>query len=259
MARYFITFKPNSSLHNKVMVTTNLTRQTVHDLAHYEYGKAVDTIYDEPTFANVLPALYDCKNQWVGYGAECVYTERNCDGKSISEITYPVSTNTKPYQEHQVSVVDITKWFKTAKPYPTQSDLFTQLGAMYEEVAESVSALDTQLIAEYAADMKLADLHKKVQNAKFALNDLAYALYKSEGFPLSKMVKIELLDALADITVTTTGTAQYAGFDFDGALTNVNQSNWSKFEDGKPILNENGKIMKGKNYFKPELEKFIKG
>lgn len=257
MARYFITFKPNSSLAGKVMVITGLTKQTVNDLINREYSKAVEMIYDEQTFASVMPAVYSCTDQWVAYGTECVFTERNCDGKSTAEFLYPVSKHTEPYQAHSVSVADITKWFKTAKPYPTTSDLFTQLGAMYEEVAESVSALNNQLIEEHASDMKLATLHTKIQNAKLALEDLASALYKSEGFLLSDKTKIELLDALADITVTTTGSAQYAGFDFDKALTNVNQSNWSKFEDGKPVLNEDDKIMKGKDYFKPELSKFI--
>lgn len=256
MARYFITFKPNSSLAYKVMVMNGLTKQTVHDLINREYGKAVSMIFDEPTFANVMPATYSCTDQWIPYGTECVFTERNCDGKSTAEFLYPVSKHTEPYKAHSVSVADITKWFKTAKPHPTNSDLFTQLGAMYEEVEESVVALSNEIVRADLGE-KQVDLHGKLQVVQLALHDLSQALYKSAGFPLSDSTKIELLDALADITVTTTGSAQYAGFDFDGALTNVNQSNWSKFEDGKPVLNENGKIMKGKDYFKPELGKFI--
>jgi hypothetical protein len=45
---------------------------------------------------------------------------------------------------------------------------------------------------------------------------------------------------------------------FDGALTEVNKSNWSKFdESSNPIIDSNGKILKGPNYFKPELKKFV--
>lgn len=49
------------------------------------------------------------------------------------------------------------------------------------------------------------------------------------------------------------------GFDMSGALKEVNLSNWSKFdENGNPIFNENGKIVKGENYFKPDLAKFVR-
>lgn len=257
MARYFVQFRPNSTLADKLMVFTGMTEQQVRNEVNREYGKAVQRIFSEPDAAQIIPNIYGCKEQWVAFGSHCVYTEQDCNGKSMGIMEYPKSKNVKPYKDHEVSVKDITEWFKTAKPYPTQANLFTQLGAMYEEVAESISALNDQLITEYASDAKLADLHTKVQNAKLALNDLASAMYKSDGFPLSEKTKIDLLDALADITVTTTGSAQYAGFDFDGALTNVNQSNWSKFENGKPVLREDGKIMKGRDYKAPELKPFI--
>lgn len=257
MARYFVTFKPNTSLRTKVMVVEGLTRNDVQHLLIKEYGKSVDTIYDESVFNAVLKTKFPLTEHWVAFGTECVYTEIDCNGESTKEIKYPVSFHTTPYKPHSVSVADITLWFKTAKPYPTQANLFTQLGSMYEEVGESVAALNKQLIKDYASDLNLADLHKKVQDAKMALDSLASAMYKTEGFPLSDETKVELLDALADITVTTTGSAQYAGFDFDGALTEVNQSNWSKFENGKPVLRDDGKIMKGKDYFPPKLEQFI--
>lgn len=257
MARYFITFKPNTSLHKHVMMVHGITKNDVHHLVTKEYAKAVDSIYDEPTFNTILKAKFQSTNQLVEFGTECIFTEIDCNGVSTNEIKYPVSLHTLPYKPHMVSVADITLWFKTAKPYPTQANLFTQLGSMYEEVAESVDALNHELIANHASDQNLAPLHTKVQNALFALKDLASAMYKSDGFPLSKDSKIALLDALADITVTTTGSAQYAGFDFDGALTEVNRSNWSKFENGKPVLREDGKIMKGKDYFPPSLEQFI--
>ena len=48
------------------------------------------------------------------------------------------------------------------------------------------------------------------------------------------------------------------GFDMVGALDEINKSNWSKFENGKPVFDENGKIKKGAEYFKPKLSKFTK-
>ena len=233
--RHFVTFKKNTNLYGKLMPFTKLLKQEIQDRLIQEYGQMWDKIYTEPEAKRVLQETLLQENNWVQFGTKCI----------------------EQVEDHKVSVSDITLWFKTAKPCPTQANLFTQLGAMYEEVAESVSALNEQLITEYASDTKLADLHTKVQNAQLALNDLASVMYKSDGFPLSKKTKIALLDALADITVTTTGSAQYAGFDFDGALTNVNQSNWSKFINNKPICNEYGKIMKGANYKAPELEPFI--
>lgn len=234
MVRHFVTFKKGTNLYGKVMVFTNLLRNEIQDRLVQHYDQLWDKIYTEPELSRVMPETIQ-KGEFIHFGTE---------GYTLN-------------QEHKVSVSDITLWFKTAKPCPTQANLFTQLGAMYEEVAESVSALNNQLIEEYASDMKLADLHTKVQNAKLALEDLANAMYKTDRFPLSEKTKIDLLDALADITVTTTGSAQYAGFDFDGALTNVNQSNWSKFENNKPVLREDGKIMKGKDYKAPELKPFI--
>lgn len=67
----------------------------------------------------------------------------------------------------------------------------------------------------------------------------------------------EALDAICDQIATGTGTAYMMGMDVVGAMDEVNRSNWSKFVDGKAIFNEQGKIAKGPNYFKPDLTKFI--
>ena len=48
------------------------------------------------------------------------------------------------------------------------------------------------------------------------------------------------------------------GFDMAGALAEVNKSNWSKFKDGAPVFDGNGKIAKADGYFKPDLAKFLK-
>jgi predicted HAD superfamily Cof-like phosphohydrolase len=69
--------------------------------------------------------------------------------------------------------------------------------------------------------------------------------------------EIELLDSLADQIVTAIGVAHMMGFDILGALQEVNRSNFSKFEDGKAVFDENGKIRKGKDYTPPNLESFV--
>ncbi|WP_440931333.1 phosphoribosyl-ATP diphosphatase [Candidatus Pelagibacter sp.] len=69
----------------------------------------------------------------------------------------------------------------------------------------------------------------------------------------------EVADALTDILYVTYGAGHAFGIDLDKCFDEVQNSNMSKLgEDGKPIYNEIGKVMKGPNYFKPNLNKFIK-
>jgi len=68
----------------------------------------------------------------------------------------------------------------------------------------------------------------------------------------------EVADALTDILYVTYGAGHAFGVDLDKCFEEVQNSNMSKLgEDGKPIYNEAGKVMKGPNYFKPNLSKFI--
>tara|TARA_B110000027_G_C15898202_1_gene202885 strand:- start:62 stop:433 length:372 start_codon:yes stop_codon:yes gene_type:complete len=69
----------------------------------------------------------------------------------------------------------------------------------------------------------------------------------------------EVADALTDILYVTYGAGTAFGIDLDKCFDEVHQSNMSKLgSDGKPIYNDIGKVMKGPNYFKPDLNKFIK-
>ena len=69
----------------------------------------------------------------------------------------------------------------------------------------------------------------------------------------------EVADALTDILYVTYGAGHAFGIDLDKCFEEVQNSNMSKLgDDGKPIYNESGKVMKGPNYFKPDLLKFIK-
>ena len=68
----------------------------------------------------------------------------------------------------------------------------------------------------------------------------------------------EVADALTDILYVTYGAGHSFGIDLDRCFEEVQNSNMSKLgEDGKPIYNEAGKVMKGPNYFKPDLSKFL--
>ena len=68
----------------------------------------------------------------------------------------------------------------------------------------------------------------------------------------------ETIDALTDILYVTYGAGHAFGVNLDQCFEEVQNSNMSKLgSDGKPIYNENGKVMKGPNYFKPNLNKFV--
>ena len=69
----------------------------------------------------------------------------------------------------------------------------------------------------------------------------------------------ETVDALTDILYVTYGAGHAFGVNLDKCFEEVQKSNMSKLGgDGKPIFNENGKVMKGPNYFKPDLNQFLK-
>ena len=76
---------------------------------------------------------------------------------------------------------------------------------------------------------------------------------------ISKKNLPETIDALTDILYVTYGAGHAFGVDLDKCFQEVQNSNMSKLDDaGKPIFNENGKVMKGPNYFKPNLDQFLK-
>ena len=69
----------------------------------------------------------------------------------------------------------------------------------------------------------------------------------------------EVADALTDILYVTYGAGHAFGINLDKCFNEVQESNMSKLDtNGKPIFNEQGKVMKGPNYFKPDLSKFLK-
>ena len=91
---------------------------------------------------------------------------------------------------------------------------------------------------------------------------LRYDLIKEELLELELAVKQrdlkEVADALTDILYVTYGAGLAFGIDLDRCFNEVQKSNMSKLgENGKPIYNEFGKVMKGPNYFKPNLKKII--
>ena len=93
---------------------------------------------------------------------------------------------------------------------------------------------------------------------KLRLNLIQEELDEFEQALKNKDLK-EVADALTDILYVTYGAGHAFGIDLDKCFEEVQRSNMSKLgEDGKPIYNEKGKVMKGPKYFQPDLNKFIK-
>ena len=106
---------------------------------------------------------------------------------------------------------------------------------------------------------------QEIKNPSFPdekITTLRYDLIKEELEELKEAVANrdikEVADALTDILYVTYGAGHAFGINLDKCFTEVQNSNMSKLGlDGKPIYNDKGKVMKGPNYFKPNLSKFL--
>lgn len=143
-------------------------------------------------------------------------------------------------------IKNIEDWFVAAKPNHTLEDACVQIGCHFEEVAEMIESIFGKENQAFKVVNELALMFKQKRHpAMLALEKL------------TKWQKQELLDSLCDQIVTATGVGKRLNMNVIAALNNVIDSNWSKFEDGKPVFNEQGKIAKGRGYFAPDLSGFI--
>ena len=93
--------------------------------------------------------------------------------------------------------------------------------------------------------------HLRINLIKEELDELIEAMNKKD--------LVEVADALTDILYVTYGAGHAFGINLDKCFEEVQNSNMSKLDDnGKPIYNDKGKVMKGPNYFKPDLSKYTK-
>ncbi len=145
------------------------------------------------------------------------------------------TNNLDPRVLPSIDLTGIAQWFARAVPDPTDKNRSVQVGVHFEEVDEMQTALGMDGIRASASDL-----------AKF---------YKGSVASFGHIDRKELLDALCDQIVTAVGVAHTFGLDIGRAINAVNASNWSKFDEhGKPIFDEQGKITRGPNYFKPDLD-----
>lgn len=136
-----------------------------------------------------------------------------------------------------MTLQSITNWFVEAVPEPTDKNKAVQLGCHFEEVSEMLDALGETSVAQKLSIF--GDCYKKAA--------------KCPGL----VGRDALLDSLCDQIVTAVGVAHMFGMNIQGALAEVNRSNYSKFVDGKPVFDANGKIDKPASYSKPDLTPFV--
>ena len=144
------------------------------------------------------------------------------------------------------SIEKTKEWFEKVRPEPTLDNFIAQYSVLLEEVSESLEALGLPY-------MELLETTKDLREGNYT-QFLQDTFYNVEP----KHKKIEFLDAMCDVVVTAVGSAHMLNQDIVKALDEVNESNWSKFdENGAPIFNDFGKVLKGPNYRKPNLESFV--
>ena len=144
----------------------------------------------------------------------------------------------------------IKRWFEQAKPEPTVEDACVQIGCHYEEVIEMMQPLCETHVLE---DGDVHDILTSLSN-EYKEKSNEHVEHLSV---IGKLERIELLDSLCDQIVTAVGVAHMLGMDVENALKEVNQSNWSKFVDGRPQFNKQGKIAKPDTYQPPKLDEFV--
>lgn len=130
-------------------------------------------------------------------------------------------------------------WFQLAVPTPTDKNKSVQIGCYLEETSEVLTAMGYDYTASILSGV--ADDFKSGM----------------EYIDFNEKAKIDILDGLCDTIVTAVGVAHMFDMDIMGAMSEVNRSNFSKFVDGKPVFNEQGKISKPATYSEPNLEKFV--
>lgn len=134
----------------------------------------------------------------------------------------------------------IETWHKLARPTPTQENFNVQLGCHFEEICEMMESLQFGLVNGVAL-MSYKHLKALAQNLKTG-NLNAYITDRKE-----------FADSLGDQIVTGVGVGYLARMNVPEIAHRVNESNWTKFVDGVPQFDANGKIAKPATYQKPDL------
>lgn len=136
------------------------------------------------------------------------------------------------------TITSIKQWFEVFAPNPTDKNRAVQIGVHLEETGEMGTAI---------LDRSLAT----------ALAEFATTYKKRLSIPIDGVARVKLVDALADQVVTAFGVAHMFNFDLLGALGEVDRSNWTKYVNGKPFFDADGKVAKPPSYEEPNLLPFV--
>lgn len=150
-----------------------------------------------------------------------------------------------PY--HKGPLARCSEWFIVANPEPVLENVVVQVGVHCEEVAEMFDAMKE---SDAAAAVRAVAKRYKASNPA-AMQEMADILLDDARLD-------EFADAIVDQAVTGNGTLTNMGVNIYKLLVRVNESNFSKFVDGKAVRETpNGKIQKGPDYFPPNLTEYI--
>ena len=161
----------------------------------------------------------------------------------------PLPTFGEDDMNTKTDISSIVDWFKLAVPEPTDRNRNVQSGAHAEEFAEMLGTLTFSAPG-------MPPTHGE-STAPYASVERWASHMKSGEISVSVHDRTGLLDSLCDQIVTAIGVAHMFGLDIRGALDEVNRSNYSKFVDGKPQFDANGKIAKPATYSPPDLSPFV--
>jgi hypothetical protein len=140
----------------------------------------------------------------------------------------------------------VNMWHERARPDPQPVHLNIQTGCHFEEIMEQVAVMTGD---DEHSNMLLDRLHTALTVVSLGLK------HGTIKYHIAPENRKEYLDSLCDQIVTGVGVSHCAKMNVVEGVRRVNQSNFSKFgNDGKPIFNEHGKIVKGPNYKPPQLE-----
>lgn len=141
---------------------------------------------------------------------------------------------------------EILEWQQAARPEPTKQDKAISIGIHLEEISEYLFNLA-------ATTEEASELFNVIAND---VHSLAEMIKAGQITPVI-LSRVDHADALGDQIVTAIGDLHNQGIDAMGVVGEINRSNWSKFVDGVPVFNENGKVIKGPDYTKPSLAEFV--
>lgn len=145
-------------------------------------------------------------------------------------------------------LTETSRWFQEAVPSPNSKNIHTQLGVHFEEVAEMITEISSEdPETKILLDTSLVILKSLADHLKIC----------DSVITITPQCRLSFLDALCDQIVTAIGCAHVVDMDILNGMAEVNRSNFSKFVNGRPLFNENMKVMKGPGYTKPDLAPFI--